>query len=202
MNNLEKINLENKNGVAVVSSREVAMNFEKRHTEVLRAIEDKINQNAILRSDKYFIETTYKSGTGKDYKEYLMTRDGFSFLVMGFTGAKADDTNYKKDIQAMESATSQNESGIDGGTEGWYWLGSRSNYESGYCCGTRIRCVYFPSRRTMSYGCYYYGSNSSYSEYDNKTCNIRPVITLKSNIMTEIGEGYGSEEKPYKLIVN
>lgn len=89
MNN--NINLIKRDNRIVVSSREVAENFEKRHTEVLRAIEDKISQNAVLRSDKYFIEQSYKAGTGKNYKEYLMTRDGFSFLVMGFTGQKADE---------------------------------------------------------------------------------------------------------------
>ena len=93
--NLENINIKNKDGEMVVSSREVANNFGKRHTEVLRTIEDKINRNAKLRSDKYFIETTYKAGTGKEYKEYLMTRDGFSFLVMGFTGSKADEWKIK-----------------------------------------------------------------------------------------------------------
>ena len=36
-----------------------------------------------------FYETTYTTGTGKKYKEYLMNRDGFSLLVMGFTGKAA-----------------------------------------------------------------------------------------------------------------
>ena len=36
-----------------------------------------------------FIESSYKAGTGKKYKEYLLTRDGFSLLVMGFTGSRA-----------------------------------------------------------------------------------------------------------------
>lgn len=94
-NKLENIKIENKNGEIVVSSRELAENFEKRHTEVLRAIDDKISQNAKLRSDKFFIETSYKAGTGKEYKEYLITRDGFSFLVMGFTGTKADEWKLK-----------------------------------------------------------------------------------------------------------
>lgn len=94
MNN-ELINIINKEGTMVVSSREVAENFEKRHDKVLRAIDDKISQNPILGSDKYFIETNYKAGTGKEYKEYLLTRDGFSFLVMGFTGAKADEWKLK-----------------------------------------------------------------------------------------------------------
>ena len=34
-----------------------------------------------------FIESTFDH-KGNFYKEYLMTRDGFSLLVMGFTGAK------------------------------------------------------------------------------------------------------------------
>lgn len=118
------------------------------------------------------------------------------------TGVKEADTNYLKDISAIKEATSQSENGIDGGIEGYYWLGSRSNYESGYCCGTRIRVVYLPTIRTGSYGCYYYGPSDSATEYDNQTCNVRPVITLKNDIMTEIGEEYGCEEKPYKLIVN
>ena len=77
-------------GELVVTSRQVAEDFEKRHADVLRAIEDLNSENAILRSQKYFIETYYKvEGNNKNYKEYLLTRDGFSLLVMGFTGSKA-----------------------------------------------------------------------------------------------------------------
>ena len=77
-------------GELVVTSRQVAENFEKRHADVLRVIEDLNSENAILRSQKYFIETYYKvEGNNKNYKEYLLTRDGFSLLVMGFTGSKA-----------------------------------------------------------------------------------------------------------------
>ena len=36
-----------------------------------------------------FSETSYRAGTGKAYKEYFMNRDGFSLLVMGFTGKRA-----------------------------------------------------------------------------------------------------------------
>ena len=45
---------------------------------------------------KMFIESTYKvEGNNKTYKEYLMTRDGFTFIVMGFTGEKADEFKLK-----------------------------------------------------------------------------------------------------------
>jgi Rha family phage regulatory protein len=73
----------------VTSSRDIAEKFEKRHNNVIRDIEDIfLGQNSKLSSD-YFIESSYKAGTGKSYKEYLLTRDGFSLLAMGFTGAKA-----------------------------------------------------------------------------------------------------------------
>ncbi|HAE52017.1 MAG TPA: hypothetical protein DCG30_02025, partial [Ruminococcus sp.] len=40
-------------------------------------------------TEKYFIDSTYKAGTGKNYKSYEVTRDGFMLLSMGFTGEKA-----------------------------------------------------------------------------------------------------------------
>lgn len=36
-----------------------------------------------------FTESTYISSRGRKEIEYLMNRDGFSLLVMGFTGSKA-----------------------------------------------------------------------------------------------------------------
>ena len=95
-NKIENINLENKNGVMVVSSREVAENFGKRHDHVLRDIRNKIEVNPILGTTQYFIENKIiNSQNNQEYIEYLMTRDGFSFLVMGFTGKKADEFKLK-----------------------------------------------------------------------------------------------------------
>ena len=37
-------------------------------------------------AQSFFYEKTYKDTSGKSNKEYLMNRDGFSLLVMGFTG--------------------------------------------------------------------------------------------------------------------
>lgn len=92
----EVINIQDIDGLLLVSSREVAINFEKRHADVIKVIDSKISENEKLRSQKYFIENTYKvEGNNRTYKEYLMTRDGFSFLVMGFTGSKADDWKLK-----------------------------------------------------------------------------------------------------------
>lgn len=79
--------LSTQNGEPVASSRQIAENFGKEHKDVLRAIENIKAQNCALTS--MFFEATYTAGTGKAYPMYLMNRDGFSLLVMGFTGKAA-----------------------------------------------------------------------------------------------------------------
>lgn len=87
MSNLIKII--NQEGNLVVSSREVAENFEKRHDNVVRDIENLIESEPLKNEESnYFIPGTFNH-RGNEYKEYLLTRDGFSLLVMGFTGKKA-----------------------------------------------------------------------------------------------------------------
>ncbi len=77
------------NGQVVVSSRQIAENFEKRHDSILRDI-DNLLRGIPKIVDTLFIPATYTQTQNKQtYREYLMTRDGFSLLVMGFTGSKA-----------------------------------------------------------------------------------------------------------------
>lgn len=87
-------------GQIVVSSRNIAEHFEKRHADVLAGIENIKTENSAVTP--MFCETTYTAGTGKAYKEYLMNRDGFSLLVMGFTGKKALEWKIKY-IQAFNA---------------------------------------------------------------------------------------------------
>lgn len=75
------------NNQVVTDSRSVAEHFGKQHKNVIQTIESIKAENSALTS--MFYETSYKAGTGKNYKMYLMNRDGFSLLVMGFTGKKA-----------------------------------------------------------------------------------------------------------------
>ena len=85
---MNEITITNKGGKLTVSSLQVAANFGKRHCDVLEAIENLKTENSVLRN--MFIESTYKvEGNNKTYKCYDITRDGFSLLVMGFTGKKA-----------------------------------------------------------------------------------------------------------------
>ncbi len=76
------------NGKVVVSSRDIARVFEKRHDNVLRDIKN------ILDGDTEwgllnFEEMSYADGYSRNQKEFAITRDGFTLLVMGYTGEKA-----------------------------------------------------------------------------------------------------------------
>lgn len=85
----------------VVSSREVAEHFEKQHKHVLDAIDNLVAENSATKN--MFIEQT-REYRGRDFRFYLMNRDGFSLLVMGFTGAKALEwkLKYIEAFNAME----------------------------------------------------------------------------------------------------
>lgn len=83
------INITEKDGQLVVSSRQVAENFEKEHKNVLQSITELIAQTSTAENSALFIKSDYIASNGKRNPEYLMTRDGFSLLVMGFTGSKA-----------------------------------------------------------------------------------------------------------------
>lgn len=103
---MDEIILKEENGQVLASSRDVAEKFGKQHNSVLKTIYgenrkgEHINGLAdeILASGnpltKYFIESEYEN-RGKKYKECLMTRDGFSLVVMGFTGNNAIEWKLK-----------------------------------------------------------------------------------------------------------
>ena len=99
---MENLITRTEDGKLVVSSRRVADDFGKKHKHVLEAIENIKAENSAVT--KMFIESSYKAGTGKNYKEYLLTRDGFSLLVMGFNGSEALEwkLKYIEAFNAME----------------------------------------------------------------------------------------------------
>lgn len=77
---------------ARVDSLFVADFFEKEHKNVLRDIA-KITDSKSGLSKEFsrlnFEQTSYTDGWNRKQKAYAMTRDGFTMLVMGYTGQKA-----------------------------------------------------------------------------------------------------------------
>lgn len=86
---------------AVCSSLEVAEKFGKRHDKLISEIErmysDLIGKGCAQNGgDPLFVKSSYIHPQNKqEYPMYLMNRDGFSLLVMGFTGKKALDWKLK-----------------------------------------------------------------------------------------------------------
>lgn len=74
------------NNQIVTDSRSVAEHFGKQHKNVLQTIENLAAENP---ATKFLFQKATFENRGKQYPMYLMNRDGFSLLVMGFTGAKA-----------------------------------------------------------------------------------------------------------------
>lgn len=89
----------NYNGKPCTNSRLVADKFTKRHSDVLRAIDN-------LECSKHFFERNFAlvktneldnpSPIINEGREFMISRDGFSFLVMGFTGKEA--AKFKEDF--------------------------------------------------------------------------------------------------------
>lgn len=82
-----------KDGVVRVDSRVVADAFGKEHKSVLRAIKAIIGEESGFSPEftgHNFALSKYTDPTGRRLPCYLMTRDGFVALAMGFTGKKAD----------------------------------------------------------------------------------------------------------------
>lgn len=76
-------------GQVVVSSRYVSEVFNKEHKHVLDSIRE-IIKGVDENSADLFIESNYQHPQNKQwYPEYMITRDGFTLLAMGFTGKEA-----------------------------------------------------------------------------------------------------------------
>lgn len=106
---------------AICSSLDVAETFGKEHKEVLRALEGQasangktkhagiigqLEQGGYLPFENYFFPAEYVGENGRTYRQYFMTRDGFTLLAMGFSGEKAlkFKVAYIKQFNAMEAA--------------------------------------------------------------------------------------------------
>lgn len=84
MNNLV---FKGQNNQVLTNSLLVAEKFGKKHYHVMDSIRNLLNSHE--KSGQYFVLDTYVDNSGKENPMYVMNRDGFTLLVMGFTGEKA-----------------------------------------------------------------------------------------------------------------
>ncbi|EAI8164007.1 phage antirepressor Ant [Campylobacter coli] len=95
INNVE-VNLNIKENKVFINSLDLAKVFNKNHRHILQTTKNQ-PQNDFTESN--FILSTYKDKKGELRPCYNLTRDGFSLLVMGFTGEKA----YKWKIEFIKA---------------------------------------------------------------------------------------------------
>ncbi|MBE7332050.1 phage antirepressor KilAC domain-containing protein, partial [Staphylococcus haemolyticus] len=107
MQALQKIQIENNSELgAVVSSRIVANEIKRRHGDVIEGLEAMISENGNLRS--LIIPSTYKvKGQKRSYKEYLLTKDGFTLYMFNIQGHNDFKMAYINKFNEMERQISQ-----------------------------------------------------------------------------------------------
>lgn len=91
-------------GKMFTTSLTVAQAFEKEHKDVLKAISNLECSKEF--NERNFAPVEYKDAKGEMRPAYRLTRDGFAFLAMGFTGKKAAvwKEKFLEAFNAMEAA--------------------------------------------------------------------------------------------------
>lgn len=103
-------------GTPAVLTSVVAGHFGKKHKSVLRDIAKLRPKCLISFCEHNFVPTSIDisqpNGGTRQERAYLLTRDGFTLLVMGFTGAAAVawKLKYIEAFNALEAAVVQNQS--------------------------------------------------------------------------------------------
>ena len=105
----------NENYGLVVSSRVIAKGMGKRHAHVLEGI-DKIieNQSAEISADsistdlrRLIFTSNYKDGKNRNYREYLLTKDGFILYMFNIQGYNKFKLAYINEFNRMERLLKQ-----------------------------------------------------------------------------------------------
>ena len=102
MNQLAEIQIENKEDLGlVVSSRVVAEELDKRHDHVKRDLE-----KILISPDvgALIFESEYKDSRGRNQKEYLLTKDGFTLYMFNIQGHQDFKMNYINKFNEMENS--------------------------------------------------------------------------------------------------
>lgn len=97
---LQKIQIENNSELgAVVSSRVIAQELEKRHAHVIRDLERILTDPNV---GSLIIPSNYKDNKGETRKEYLLTKDGFTLYMFNIQGHNDFKMAYINKFNEME----------------------------------------------------------------------------------------------------
>lgn len=85
----QELVFKNGEGQALTNSLLVAKKFGKKHKHVMEAIHKILKSAENSAVLQMYVESTYLSDQNKQIPMYVMNRDGFTLLAMGFTGKEA-----------------------------------------------------------------------------------------------------------------
>lgn len=192
-----------RNETAVCDSLQVAQNFGKRHKHVIRNIEKIIAEQPAQNWARCFKKTTYTDAKGEQRPMYYMNRDGFTFLVMGFTGQKANEWKWKyiNAFNRMESIIREKQ------TPAWQesrQLGKKTRKKE---TDAIQRLVEYATAQGSSHPGRLY---TNYTRLTNQTAGVSSreaateiqlsVITVAKSIIAQTIDSGIEENKPYKEI--
>jgi Rha family phage regulatory protein len=100
----------------VCTSLDISKHFDRRHKDVLRAI-DKTREECGAEFDRRNFTPITHLDNGREYRAYELSRDGFSLVVMGFTGSSATQwkIRYIDAFNTLESAAMRQPKQVDDG---------------------------------------------------------------------------------------
>lgn len=103
MKGLQEIQIENNSELGpVVSSRTVAKELERTHKNVIRDLEQILESSNV---SSLIIPSSYKvEGQKRSYKEYLLTKDGFTLYMFNIQGHNNFKMAYINKFNEMENA--------------------------------------------------------------------------------------------------
>lgn len=103
--NINKINLGGEE-VNVVSSRDIAEELNRNHRDVLKSIDEIIGDDSVRKSSQpLIIPSTYIHPQNKqEYREYLLTKDGFTLYMFNIQGHNDFKMAYINKFNEMEQA--------------------------------------------------------------------------------------------------
>lgn len=200
-----------KNEEAMTDSLTVAEMFGKRHDSVIRSIEAiivGIPQNVAVNDHKnevvnLFVKTRYKDTKGEYRKKYLMNRDGFSLLVMGFTGKKALEwkLKYIEAFNKMEEVVQQKS------TQAWIQTRQYGQLTRKAECDTIKKLVEYAKEQGSEHSEKLYmtytilaNKMSGIKKRDESTVEQLNTLTLMENIILHVIDMGILAQKHYKEI--
>lgn len=104
MKGLINVQIETKEGINVVSSRVIAKELGKEHKNVLRDLDKIFDSSNVSRQ---FIKSEYEN-RGKMYREYLLTKDGFTLYMFNIQGYNDFKMAYINEFNRMERELREN----------------------------------------------------------------------------------------------